>query len=147
MKKGKKNNLWLIRKHFLFLLLLLLSFFAAGLRVVYKNGARPSLKFKNRDDDATEEVARLETWRAEHIADYLREKLRDNPETSSPEEQEPPSEHKTVLKKKTVKEKEGKASNTEAGPSSSAASESSEKTTTTTTKKKAKKKNAKTSKK
>jgi predicted N-acetyltransferase YhbS len=50
---------------------------AAGLKVVYKNGVGPSIRFKNADDDATEEVQRLETWRAEDLRDYLVEKLRE----------------------------------------------------------------------
>ena len=55
----------------------------AGLRVVYKNGVGPSIRFKNRDDDATEEVLRLETWKADDIADYLQEKLREKKPLSS----------------------------------------------------------------
>jgi len=47
--------------------------------VVYKNGAQPTVTFASRGDDATE-VVRLETWRTEHLADYLNEKLRGAPQ-------------------------------------------------------------------
>ena len=47
---------------------------AAGLRVVYKNGVGPSIRFKNRDDDATEEVLRLPSLQAEYLQEKLREK-------------------------------------------------------------------------
>jgi hypothetical protein len=47
--------------------------------VVYKNGAQPTVTFASRGDDATE-VVRLETWRTEHLTDYLNEKLRSAPQ-------------------------------------------------------------------
>lgn len=72
---------------------------AAGLRVVYKNGAFPSIRFKNRDDDAAEEVLRLETWRADHIADYLEEKLREKmPEAKKTSEEEEKAKKTPELK-------------------------------------------------
>jgi hypothetical protein len=47
------------------------------LKVTYKNGVGPSITFKNKGDDSAAEVLKLDTWRAEHIADYLREKLKE----------------------------------------------------------------------
>ena len=56
---------------------------------MYRSGAGPHIVFKNKGEDATEEKLRLETWRADDLADYLDEKLAAEPPAVTEGEEKP----------------------------------------------------------